>query len=155
VGYNNIWEMGYDYLTDELVSFLASDIESGMMTTFDAASGSGSSIINRSVETYRINFPSVGILPDSLYKIFRNPGDPDDSWSTRVLKIINLIELIGDCYNQYFLTSPDVLKVRLKDAKKYDDFEKRFVFTALNWKIKKANIRFDEDEIILDLVRVT
>ena len=155
VGYNDIDSGSTVHIYDADENFITDDIESGMMVTFDTASAYGTSIINKDVTTHQLNFPSVGVTPLSMYKIFRNSGDPDDGWSLRLLKIIFLIELIGDTYNQYFLTSPDVLRVRLKDAKKYDDFEKRYVFTSLNWKIKKANIRFDEDEIVLDLVRVT
>ena len=75
-------------------------------------------------------------------------------WNNRRYKSHILHALIGDGYEDYFLTSPDVLAVRLRGVSTYKDFQRKYTRDGDSYKIKSAKLNIEKDEIYLELMNV-
>jgi hypothetical protein len=69
-------------------------------------------------------------------------------------KYYKVAETARDVYDEFLRTSPDILKIRVRDLTDFDDIEKRYVLLSANHRAKNVKIDFEQDEIQLELRQV-
>lgn len=138
-------------------NFFDENIESGMKIKFVSATGNQYSHIEDLASAIRITFTDISQTPQTgganYYHVKRNPGVTGRT--DYIYKVHKLIELVSSVYNDFFMTSKDIYRVRLRDISEFDDFTKRFTLFGNNHRAKAIRIYFDKDELTMDLVQVT
>jgi len=66
-----------------------------------------------------------------------------------------LVDLVYGIYDDYFLTSPDIFKIKLDGLSTYDDLSKRFILDGNNHRARNARVDIENDKISMELVKVT
>lgn len=132
--------------------FFTEEIETGMVVSYNTEGAHAPITVVDDDEN--ITFPTTGITVNTglYYYIRREPGGPGDT--TFIIKVQMLLEMAAAIYNDFFLTSPDVINVRLSDISEFVNIHYRFVIFGNNHRIKSGKFYFDKDEMILDLVQV-
>ena len=97
------------------------------------------------IDFYPIDATEVDELLD--YSILEAPNN-------KRFKIYLLAALIASVYNQYYLTSPDILQVKLFDVVSHKDLTKRFTVLSNNYRINIVNCDLQRDRINFDLSQV-
>ena len=132
-----------------------------MIVRYDIDVGSGGGSRNDTIlsgpSAIRVTFPDWDRPPGTGasydYHVKRNPGVTGRE--DYIYKVQKLINLVGPVYNQWFLTGPDVHKVKLRDISEFDDFRQRYVLFSNNHRAKSISIYFDKDELLMELVQVS
>lgn len=110
------------------------------------------SMVKEVVNAYTVKFFDTDVEADvdDNFDILR--GTDSDRYRFKHYKLAELAEGV---YNDYFLTSKDIIKIKLYDVSAFDDLSSRYVFASGNYRAKKAKIDLIEDSIYLELVKVT
>jgi len=135
-------------------TFYTTDIECGHYVFYFENGGLVYEPIN-TVEEFQINFPNMGqtVNTAAIYECIRNPGPV--SYEEYIFKVQVLMNAAKDIYDDFFLTSPDVIKVKLRDISEYINLHYKFVLFSNNHRIKGAKIYLDKDIMTLDMHEVT
>ncbi len=143
---------GTTSLTDVSETFLTDLYESGDI--FEYRDGTWLSTLLESVpaETQITWYDVSRAIGDNEdYALYRG-YDGTRRWRYKIMKMVELVESV---YADYFLTSPDILFVKLSDITTFLNLHYRFTILSTNHRIKSAKIYFDVDELSMDLVQVT
>lgn len=145
-------------LFDSGQTFLYNNVESGDGIDMDF-SGSNylkHSMIRKMSDQENLFFQDIGSAPGNFqYRIERGAGPADDVSIKRRYKIYLLTLLAKDIYADYFLTTDEITRVRLKDIATHQNIHLRYDLNSLNHRVKNARMRLERDEIDFEFVRVS
>jgi hypothetical protein len=165
-GSTNVYPTGTNYPSDGSDSmledfnlpaqFLTEGIETGMYVDYYATGGSPMCFAPlTNVGQTVVQFPDKDLTVETTYDyhVDRNPGLV--GYEEYIYKAELLIKMTAATYNDFFLTSPDIINVKLTDISEYINLHYRFVLFSNNHRIKSAKIDFLKDSLALDLVEVS
>ena len=132
--------------------FWEEEIETGMVLIYN--DGAAPTTITDVPQDIRIAFPDYNVTVNTGldYYCVRQPGIGANLKS--IFKAELLTQMAAAIYNDFFLTSPDVINVKLRDISEFINLHYRFVLFGNNHRIKSAKFYFDKDELSFDLVQV-
>ena len=138
--------------------YISEDIETGHVLVFEEVTTYTSIRVSiTDISTFEVTFTDIektpGVGGDYEYTIIRNPGATGQE--DEIYKIYLLLLLTAAVYNDFFLTSPDIIQTRLRDISTHINLHNKFSLLSQNYRIKGAKIYFDKDELQFDLVKVT
>lgn len=136
--------------------FQTAGVESGDLVSIEYSSGvytdhanyNRNSIVEDVPSETQVHFHSVVGSPSNNIFLITN------YYNNRRRKTQKFAELIGQGYIDYFLTSPDILKVPLAGLSTYDDWSNKYTLGGNSYKIKAAKIDLMQDDILLELMRI-
>ena len=137
-------------------NFETDNIETGDVVSLEYSAGNydehssynDHSIITSLPASDTLGFHDVGTAPANDIVLLT------EAFNNRRYKVHLLWTLIGDAYEDYYLTSPDVLAIRLRDLSAYKDFQRKYTRDGNSYKIKSAKFNIEKDQIYLELMQV-
>ena len=118
------------------------------------------SMVYEVTDDHTVKYFATGVAPDvdDAFTIYRGaPGETEKQSGVSRLryKFYKLAEMAAGVYEDYFLTSRDIIKITLYDVSAFDDLSKRFVFASENYRARSARVDLLKDTIYLELIKVT
>lgn len=147
---------------DEDENFYTEEIETGMAFEYNC---SGSTPQDRS-PIFSVAYDAgtgstitflqgVDCGDGSFYRIMRQAIDNGSTWGQhRLYKICLLVNKAAAIYNDFFLTSPNILKIKLRDISEFINLHNKFSILSLNHRARNISISFTTDEMSLELAQV-
>jgi hypothetical protein len=141
------------YLQDTSEDYEANDVESGHLLDYYSGAGNYKAPIS-DVDADTVHFPDVD-LPVNLayiYEIKRAPGN--SGYETYIYKGWKIMEYATYIYNAFYLTSPDVIRLKLRDISEYINIEYKFTIFGNNHRVRSAKITLKSDVLTVELIQV-
>jgi hypothetical protein len=139
---------GADFETDGIESGDVFSVEYSSGVYGDHASYNDHTMVFNLPAANTIEYHDVGAAPANSIGLLT------EAYNDRRYKVHLLHALIGDGYEDYYLTSPDILAVRIAGISTYKDFQRQFTRDGSAYKIKSAKFFIVEDEVYMELMKV-
>ncbi len=152
-----------DQLEDTSENFYSENIETGMIVEYNCAGGSPASfspitdVLYDAILVLNIVYFITNTTVDTGkdYRIFREYTLAAATALSGVFKIEILCATAKDVYNEFFRTSPELLRVKLRDIDTYKDIRKKFVFDSTNHRVRKCSFDLLTDSFLAEMVEVS